>query len=93
MPAYSVNPILHNQGGLNTPYEKYHLTEAEWRQIIRTADSTQAGLAPADVMKYMNYVDPPADSSTYGEEGMRALDSEYFYLYTNKWKRIKLFTV
>jgi hypothetical protein len=90
MPNYEINPILHNQGGRSSPYEKYHLTKSEWEKATREANSVLDGLAPANVMQFMNYVDPPVESSSPGELGMRSIDGSYFYLCigTNKWRRI-----
>jgi hypothetical protein len=92
MPNYEINPVLHNQGGLNTPYEKYHLTEAQWERAIRSATAAQDGLAPAGAMDYMDYVTPPLESNSPGTEGQRALDDNYFYLCvgTDTWRRIPL---
>jgi hypothetical protein len=92
MPNYELNPVLHKQGGRDNPYEKYHLTEAQWTRATRPATSTQDGVAPAGIMDYMNYVDPPVESSSEGTEGMRALDANYFYLCIgpNTWRRIPI---
>ncbi len=92
MPNYEINPLLHKQGGSDTPYEKYHLTETQWRTAQRAATEYQDGLAPADVMHYMNYTDPPMGSGNAGVEGMRALDGNYFYLCIapNTWRRIPI---
>ena len=92
MPSYEINPLLHKQGGRDHPYEKYHLTETQWRRAISLATEYQDGLAPADVMRYMQYVDPPMGSSDAGVEGMRALDGNYFYLCVgpDTWRRIPI---
>lgn len=91
MPNYEIHPVEHIQGGRTSPYEMYHLSKAQWVKATQEAGPEKEGVAPANVMQHMRYVDPPYDSTSPGEDGMRALDGEYFYIYTaGKWKRFEL---
>ena len=89
MTDYTINPVEHNEGGKNTPYEKYHLTENEHSKATRLATSFLDGLMPSALYGTVEYVDPPVRMSDPGEIGQRASDDEYIYYYTSGgWRRV-----
>jgi len=91
MSDYILNPKEHNQGGKNTPYEKYHLTEVEHERATRLADETQDGLMPLELAGIVEYVEPPTAMDDPGEIGQRAIDEYYVYHYTvDGWRRSPL---
>ena len=71
----------HNQGGQDSPYEKFHLSQAQHAAATREADSSRSGLLSADLAGNLEYVDVPLSSSDPGEDGQRAVDSDYLYFY------------
>ena len=86
------NMRLHTSGGRFVPYDRYHLTEDQWRAISRYADYSRNGMMPAGIKDYIEWVDVPEYSWSYGKKGQKARDADYLYICVsdNTWKRTPL---
>ena len=83
--------VVHDQGGSNVPYEKYHLTKEEWNQARRVVDETSIGLAPAGIENQLVYVDVPKHPYSSGVDNQRAIDGDRLYIHKQgSWKIIEL---
>ena len=88
MPDYTINPIEHNLGGSNAPYEKYHLMASEHTVATRLATASREGLMPYGLFGTLELVGVPTHMTDPGSIGQRAQDEYYIYFYTTDgWRR------
>jgi len=87
----NISPKLHNQGGSNTPYERYHLTNNQWREATQVCDASKNGLATASNSNGFTFGTVPEHPYSSGIEGQRAISGNRLYIYVQGiWKYINL---
>ena len=84
---------IHNKGGKDTPYEKYHLTDNQQINAVEAATAEHDGIFDKECVPEITYVGtPPASNIAAGKKGQRYMDNDYLYICIedNKWVRINL---
>ena len=88
MTEYIINPTEHNLGGVDTPYEKYHMLNSEHAVATRLSTASRNGLMPYGLFETLELVDVPTHMTDPGSVGQRAQDENYIYFYTTDgWRR------
>jgi hypothetical protein len=83
---------VHDKGGSQVPYERYHLSEKARDDASRVSTLAWDGLMSGDLFAENQQVSAPSSSTDTGEPGQWAIDNDYIYycLEADTWVRIRL---